>query len=175
MLARPARTLQAVAAVGALTSALCLGSVSPASADASCPTEQGAKAQVAALVAQLHDINASERTAVQQALVRSLQTMRGREASTKAERVNLGKQISALAKTLHDADSLVARKAIITSIHALQDQKKAGRLTGEQRAQLVADNTKLEQAVTATADTRAQRKAITTQFRHIHESFTCTP
>ena len=156
--------------------ALSFGSAGSASATASCPTNHGAKAQVAALVAQLHEAvpSHSARAATKRALVRSLQAMRGKQAKTKAERVNLGQQISALAKTLQTATTLVERKAIIASIHALQAEKKAGKLTKAERAQIKADNKALKRAVVAKLHTNTEIKAITAQFRLIHHSFTCT-
>lgn len=169
------RRAQAAFAAAALVGGICLGTVTQAAAAASCPTEKGAKEQVAVLVAQLHDVSRGDRAQVRHALIRSVQTLRGKDATTKTERVTLGRQISALARTLHTADTLVARKAIITSIHALQAQKKAGRTTTAQTARLERDNAHLEKAAVSTATTRAEKKAITRQFRHIHESFTCTP
>jgi hypothetical protein len=104
-----------------------------------------------------------------------MHALREKNAKTKVERANLGKQISALAKTLHDATNLVERKAIIAAIHALQAQKQRGPLTKAERVQLKADNAALRKAVLAKAHTNAEIKAITAQFRKIHESFTCTP
>lgn len=178
MFARPRKHGTAAAVVAVIAAALAFSSAGPASAAASCPTEQGARAQVAALVAQLHDVvpSRSARAATRVALVHSLHALRDTTAPTPAERANLGRQISALARTLHTAPGLVERKAIIASIHALQAQKKArGPLTDAQRAQVTADDAALERAIVARADTRAQRRAITAQFRTIHESFTCTP
>jgi hypothetical protein len=175
MPARITRRGQAAVAAAAVAAALSFGSAATAAAAASCPTDQGAKAQVAALVAQLHDDvpSRSARASTRLALVRSLHALRGEHATTKAERTNLGRQISALARTLHDANSLVERKAIITSIHALQAQKRAA-MTAAQSARIKADNAALQKAVVAKLDTKAERRAITSRFRKIHESFTCT-
>ena len=172
---RPNHGKEAAAAV-LLVAALSFGGAGSASATASCPTIHGAKAQVAALVAQLHEAVPSHgaRAATRRALVQSLQAMRGKEAKTKAERVNLGQQISALANTLHNATSLVERKAIIASIHALHAEKKAGQLTKAERVQIKADNKALQRAVVAKLHTNVEIKAITAQFRLIHHSFTCT-
>jgi hypothetical protein len=176
MFARSPKHGKEAAAAVLLVAALSFGGAGSASAAASCPTNQGAKAQVAALVAQLHEAvpSHSARAAIKRALVQSRQAMRGKEAQTKSERVNLGQQISALAKTLHTATTLVERKAIIASIHALQAEKKAGKLTKAERAQIKADNKALKKAVVAKLDTSAEIKAITAQFRLIHKSFTCT-
>jgi hypothetical protein len=176
MFARTAKHGKETAAAAVLAAAMALGIAGPASATASCPTDHGAKAQVSALVTHLHDIVPSHqaRAATRVALLQSLRALRGTSAPTKAERVNLGRQISALAKTLHTAPGLIERKAIVAAIHALQAQKARGPLTDEQRAQITADAAALEKVVVAKADTRAQRKAITEQFRKIHESFTCT-
>lgn len=165
----------AAAAAAALAGALSFGSAAPAAAAASCPTDHGAKAQVAALVAQLHEDvpSRSARANTRLALVRSLHALRGEHATTKAERTNLGRQISALAKTMHTAKTLVERKAIITSIHALQAQKRAT-MTAAQTAKITADNAALQKAVVAKLDSKAERTAITSQFRKIHQSFTCT-
>lgn len=165
-----------IAAAAVLVAALSFGSAGPASAAASCPTDHGAMAQVAVLVAQLHDVVHSHkaRAATRHALVRSMHALQGEQATTTAERANLGGQISALAKTLHSATSLVERKAIIASIHALQAQKQHGPMSHAERAQLKADNAALRKAVVAKLDNKAEIKAITAQFRKIHESFTCT-
>jgi hypothetical protein len=103
-----------------------------------------------------------------------MHAMRGEGATSRAERVTLRQQICALAKTLHTATNLVERKAIITSIHALQAEKSKGSLTKAERAQIKADNAALRKAVVAKLDTNAEIKAITAQFRLIHNSFTCT-
>jgi len=176
MFARTSKHGKEAAAAAVLAAAMAFGIAGPASAAASCPTDQGAKAQVSALVAQLHEIVPSHnaRAATRVALVQSLHALRDTSAPTKAERVNFGRQISALAKTLHTAPGLVERKAIIAAIHALQAQKARGPLTDKQGAQVTADVAALEKVVVAKADTKAQRKSITEQFRKIHESFTCT-
>jgi hypothetical protein len=164
------------AAAAVLAAALSFGIAGPASAATSCPTDQGATAHVSALVAQLHEVvpSHSARAATRVALVQSLHALRRANTPTKAERANFGQQISALAKTLHTAPGLVERKAIIAAIHALQAQKAHGPLTEKKLAQITADGAALEKVVVAKADTKAQRKAITEQFRKIHESFTCT-
>lgn len=164
-----------VAVVALLAAALSFGVAGPAAADGSCPTQKEAKAQVAALVAQLHDVlpSRSARAATRVALVKSLHALRDKGTDTKAKRANFGQQISALAKTLHTAPGPVERKAIIAAMHALQAQKAHGPLTDEQVAEVTADNAALETAVVAKADTKAQRKAITAQFRTVHESFSC--
>jgi hypothetical protein len=176
MFARTSKHGKEAAAAAVLVAAMSFGFAGPATAAASCPTDKGAKAQVAVLVAQLHDVVHSHRAraATRHALVRSMHALRGEEATTKAERVNLGQQISALAKTLQTAPGLVERKAIITSIHALQAEKRQGAMTHAKHAQLKANNAALEEAVLAKADNKAEIKAITAQFRKIHESFTCT-
>jgi len=176
MFARAPEHGKEAAAAMVLVAAMSFGFAGPASATASCPTDHGAKAQVAVLVAQLHDVVQSQkaRAATRHALVRSMHALRGEGAKTKADRVNLGQQISALAKTLHDAPGLVERKAIVASIHALQAQKQHGPMTHAERAQLKADNAALEKAVLSKVDNKAEIKAITAQFRKIHESFTCT-
>jgi hypothetical protein len=176
MFARTPKHGKEAAAAAVLAAALSFGISGPATAAASCPTDQGAKAQVAALVVQLHDVIPSHkaRAATRVALVQSLHAVRDEDGATKADRANFGQQISALAKTLHTAPGLVERKAIIVAIHALQAQKAHGRLTAKQLARITADNAALEEVVVAKADTKTQRKAITAQFRKIHETFTCT-
>jgi hypothetical protein len=165
------RTVSAATTL-AVTAALAVGAAGPATARA-CPTEQGARTQVAALVAQLHDLSGRERADVRRALVTSLHTERGAHASAPDERAGLGQAISALARTLRDADTQVERAAIVTSIHALQAQKRAAHATARQLRQLRSDNAALQRAVLAVTDTRAERRAITASFRHVHESFTC--
>lgn len=176
MLARTAKHSKEAAAAVVLVTALAFGAAGPASAATSCPTDHGAKAQVAALVAALHDAvpSASARAQTRRALVASLNALREENAQTKAERANLGQQISALAKTLHNATSTIERNAIIASIHALQAQKQQGPLTEAQRAQLKSDNAALEKAVITQLDNPTEIKAITAQFRAIHASFTCS-
>lgn len=176
MFARTPRHGKEAAAAAVLAAALSFGIAGPASAAASCPTDRGAKAQVAALVAQLRVAvpSRSARANTRRALVQSMHALRGENAKTKTERASLGRQISALAKTLHTATSLVERKAIIAAIHALQAQKQRGPLTKAQGAHLKADDAALEKAVVAKLDNKAESKAITARFRKIHESFTCT-
>jgi hypothetical protein len=176
MFARMPKHGKEAAAAVLLMAALSVGSAGSASAAASCPTNQGAKAQVAALVAQLHEAipSRSVRGATGRALVRSMQAMRGKEATTRLERVTLGQQISALATTLRTTTNLVERKALITSIHALQAEKARGPLTTAERTQIKADNRALQRAVVARLHTSAEITAITAQFRLIHQSFTCT-
>ena len=176
MFARTPKHGREAAAAAVLVAAMAVGIASPASAAASCPTDQGAKAQVSALVAQLYDVVPSHkaRVATRVALVQSVHALRDTSAPTKSERANFGQQISALAKTLHTAPGLVERKEIIAAIHALQAQKARGPVTGKQRAQITADAAALEKVIVAKADTKAQQKSITEQFRKIHLSFTCT-
>jgi len=176
MFARTTKHGKEAAVVAVIAAALAFTSAGPATAAASCPTERGAKTQVAALVAQLHAVvpSHSARAATRVALVHSLHALRDTGTTTKADRANFGQQISALAKTLHAAPGLVERKAIIASIHALQALKAHGPSTDEQRAQITADDAALEKVVVAKADTKAQKRAITAQFRLIHKSFTCT-
>ncbi|MGZ4614752.1 MAG: hypothetical protein ACXV4A_04260, partial [Actinomycetes bacterium] len=152
---------KAAAAVAVLAATLSFANVGPAAAAASCPTDQGAKTQVAALVAQLHDVihSRSARANTRLALVQSRHALRDEHATTTAKRANLGRQISALAKTLHTAKTREERKAIITAIHALQAQKQRGPVTDAQRAQLKADNAALQKAVVAKLDTKAQIKS----------------
>ena len=104
MTLRPARRMLSVATAVAVTVALAVSGAGPAAARA-CPTEQGARTQVAALVAQLHDLSGSERSDVRRALVTSLHTERGAHADTPDERAALGQAISALARTLRDENS----------------------------------------------------------------------
>ncbi len=176
MFARPTKHGKEAAVVAVIAAALAFSSAGPASAAASCPTEKGAKTQVAALVASLDDVvpSHSARAATRVALVHSLHALRDTTAPTKADRANFGQQISALAKTLHAAPGPVEHAAIIAAMHTLQAQKAHGPLTDQQAAQITADDTALETAIVAKADTKAQKKAITAQFRTIHESFTCT-
>lgn len=151
--------------------------LAPASAAtaASCPTQAQVKAQVAALVTQLRsDVpSVTTRAALRAALLESRRALRGAKAKTPAQRRGLGRQISALAKQLGDVHTAVHRRAILTQIHALQEQKERGGLTAAERARLKADNAALRKAVVAKLDNAAEIRSITSKFRAIHRSFTC--
>jgi hypothetical protein len=166
--------LRAGAAALAVGAAVAVASP-PAAAAASCPTEAQIKAQVAALVAQLKaDVpSGTARAAVAKALLESRRALRGEKARTPAQRAAFGQAISALARQLGDAETEVARRAILTQIHALQEQKERGGLTAAERTQLKADNAALRAAVVAKLDTAAEVRTITAKFRGIHLSFTC--
>lgn len=115
MFARTPKHGKEAAAAAFLVLALSFGTAGSATAAASCPTDKGAKTQVAALVAQLHDMvtSRSARAATRAALLQSLHALRDTSTPTEADRANFGQQISALAKTLHTAPGPVERKAII--------------------------------------------------------------
>jgi hypothetical protein len=122
MFARTPKHGKEAAAAVVLVAAVSFGIAGPASAAASCPTDQGAKAQVAALVARLPMVvpSHSARAATRVALVQSLQALRDEGGATRADRAIFGEQISALAKTLHGAPGMVEHTAIIAAIHALK-------------------------------------------------------
>ena len=165
----------AVAAATLLTSSL--GSMAPVQAQESCVSGAEVRTQVHALVSSLRDDikSSSTRSALAAALVDTLKTFRGAEASSAAERRELGQEIAALAKQLKDANTRVARKAIVLEILALTDQRRQGPLTTAEKTALNAAVAALKQAVVAKTDSSAEGRAVAAAFKSLHAQFVCTP
>ena len=165
----------AVAAATLMTSSL--GYMGPVQAKESCVSGAEVRTEVHALVSSLRDDvrSRSSRAALAAALVETLKTFRGAEASSPAERRELGQEISALAKQLKDADSRVARKAIVLEILALTEQRRQGPLTTAEKTALDAAVTALKRAVVAKTDGGAEGRAVAAAFKSLHAQFVCTP
>lgn len=175
MPAVPSRILAALGAIALGGALVVAGPGSTAAAAESCPTTAQVQARVAALVAQLRsDVpSTTTRKAIAKALLESRRALRGHKARTPAQRAAFGQAIAALARQLGDASTAEQRRAILTQIHALQEQKERGRLTATERARLKADNAALVAAVVAKLDNAAEVRSVTGKFRKIHLSFTC--
>lgn len=166
---------------GVAAAALLMGALSPqttarAAADP-CVSGAEVRTQVRALVASLKDDvkRQSSRAHLAAALVDALQTFRGADADTAAERRELGEEISALARQLNDAPDRVARKAIIVQILALTEQRERGAFTDAERTQLNEALTALKNAVVAKTDGGAEGRAVAAAFKEIRAQFRCTP
>lgn len=165
----------AVAAATLMTSTL--GFVGPVQATESCVSGAEVRTRVHALVSSLRDDvkSPSTRSALAAALVDTLKTFRGAEASSPAERRELGQEIAALARQLKDANTRVARKAIVLEILALTDQRRQGPLTTAEKTALDAAVAALKQAVVAKTDGGAEGRAVAAAFKSLHAQFVCTP
>ncbi len=163
-----------VTATAGLTAGIFMG-VPTAAGAATCPAREATKAQVAALVDQLRaDVPSMDaRQALRAALLEAAKTARGAQADTPAERAALGKQVSALARTLSDAETAVERKAIVAQIVSLRQQRQGAGRTAEEKATLKAAVDALRTAVVRTLDTTEERRAVTSQFRAINHAVSC--
>jgi hypothetical protein len=160
----------------AATSALVLSGMSASPADAArCVSGAEVRDQVSAFVQTLRDDVKSQdaRTAVKGALVESVKTARGAKADSAEERQILGEEISALAKQLEDAPGLVERKALIAEIHALQEQKRADRLTRADVKEIKTDLRSLKRAIVAKTDHVAEGRAVADFFHALMDQFNC--
>jgi leucyl-tRNA synthetase len=168
-----------VVAAAAMTAAWTTAAIVPSTVTAADPCVSGAevRAQVHELVASLRDdIGArSTRAHIAAALVDTLHTFRGAKADSAAERQALGQAIAALAKQLQSAESLVARKAIVTEILALTEQRERGPFTADERAELEAAVAALKNAVVARTDRAVEGREVAAAFSALHEQFTCRP
>ena len=151
-------------------------SLAPATATAAaCASRSAVHTQVADLVHSLRDDVHSRpaRSATAHSLVEAIRTFRGADANTAAERRALGEQISALAKQLQTAGSLVARKALIAEIHALTEQREHGAFTAAERAELRADVAALKNALVDSTDRRAEAGQVSAAVRALQAQFSC--
>jgi hypothetical protein len=162
------------AAVFTVSCVIPVAVAAPADA-ARCVSGAQVRGQVATFVHDLRDDvrSAEARTAVRGAMVQSVRAARGVEASTPRERRGLGEQISALARQLKDAGTLVERKAIVAEIHALQEQKRAGRVTGRDLRRLRGDIGRLEHALVAATDTRGEGRQVAAFVHELMAQFSC--
>jgi len=165
----------AVAAATLMTSTL--GFVGPVQATESCVSGAEVRSRVHALVSSLRDDvkSPSTRSALAAALVETLKTFRGAEATSPSERRELGQEIAALARQLKDANTRAARKAIVLEILALTDQRRQGPLSTAEKTALNAAVTALKQAVVAKTDGGAEGRAVAAAFKSLHAQFVCTP
>jgi len=150
--------------------------VTAAPADAgTCLTGAQVRNQVSTFVHSLRDDvrSTAARSAVRAAFVEAVRTARGAKADTAAERRGLGGQISALAKQLSGTTNLVERKALITQIHALQEQNRADRVTTTDVAQLRSDVAAVKRAVTAKVNTRAEGRQVAAFVHTLMSQFSC--
>lgn len=166
------RVLAAVLSAAAI--ALPVAATAPADA-ARCVSGAEVRNQVSRFVRDLRDdvTSRAARDAVRGAFVESVRAARGVKARTPTERKGLGEQISALARQLADAQSLVERKALIAEIHALQEQKRADRVTRRDLARLRADVTGVRRALVAAVDTKAEGRQVAAFAHELMAQFTC--
>ena len=166
----------AVAAATLMTSSL--GSMAPVQAQESCVSGAEVRTQVHALVSSLRDDikSSSTRSALAAALVDTLKTFRGAEACEpgRATRARSGDRRSRQ-EQLKDANTRVARKAIVLEILALTDQRRQGPLTTAEKTALNAAVAALKQAVVAKTDSGAEGRAVAAAFKSLHAQFVCTP
>lgn len=159
----------------AAASALVL-TLTPASALAApCASRVELREQVAALRADMRDDITSRqaRSATADAVHAVIDTFRGEDADTAAERESLGKQISAALKDLRSSHNRVERKALRAEIKALREQREKGRFTRAEREQLRAGLASLQGAVLSRADNPKERRELARDFRALRAELSC--
>lgn len=131
---------------------------------------------VSAFVADIRDDVKSDRArgATRKALVQSMRTFRGEQAQTRAERRELGQQISALARQQRHTNNAVEKRALATAVLALVEQRERGRLTAGERKEMRGSIARLERAVKNRADNAGERAEIATAIRQIVQQYTCS-
>jgi hypothetical protein len=151
-----------------------VAAASPADA-ARCVSGSEVRQQVSTFVHSIRDdvTSAPARAAVRGAFVESVKAARGAKADTPKEKKGLGKEISALANQLKDAETLVERKAIIAEIHALQEQKRAGEVTTEDVESIKADLAKVKRAIKAETDSKGEGKQVAAFVHALMAQFDC--
>jgi hypothetical protein len=151
-----------------------VASAGPADA-ARCVSGSQVRQQVSTFVHSLRDdvTSAPARAAVRGAFVESVKAARGAKADTPKEKKGLGKEISALANQLKDAETLVERKAIIAEIHALQEQKRAGEVTTEDVESIKTDLAKVKRAIVAKTDSKGEGKQVAAFVHALMAQFDC--
>lgn len=166
--------LVAAGAVCALTLTGTTLAAAPADA-ARCLSGADVRGKVAAFVHSLRDdvASASARRETKHALVTSLRTARGAQADTGEERSELGQQIAALAKQLKDTSNVVERKALVEQIHALQIQKRADGVSGEDVKTLHADAHALAHAIKTKTDTEREDNQVAAFVHALMAQFAC--
>jgi hypothetical protein len=160
----------------AATAALSLTAFNPTSASAArCVSGQDVRQQVSTFVHSLRDDVKSQavRKDVKAALVETAKTVQGVKADTNKERRGLGVEISALARQLKDQENRVDRAALITQIHALQEQKRTDRVTAEDVTELKRDVKRLDRRLVAKTDTRAEARQVAQWARDFMAQFDC--
>ena len=163
--------LVAAGAVCALTLTGTTLAAAPADA-ARCLSGADVRGKVAAFVHSLRDDVASA-SARRETLVTSLRTARGAQADTAEERSELGPQIAALAKQLKDTSNVVERKALVEQIHALQIQKRADGVSGEDVKTLHADAHALAHAIKTKTDTEREDNQVAAFVHALMAQFAC--
>ncbi len=168
------RSLVAGALAAAALTTAPVAMATPAQA-ASCASGSEVRQQVATFVHSLRDDvpSARSRAAVRRAFVESVRTARGAKAGTAEERRALGREISALARQLHDAEGRVERKALVAEIHALQEQKRQDRVSAEDVEAIEADVVALRRAIIGRVDTTRERSQVATFARTLVAQLTC--
>jgi hypothetical protein len=161
----------AVAAAATLVPTL---AASPADA-ARCVSGAEVRRQVSGFVHSIRDDveSPSARAAVRGAFVESVKAAKGAKADTPKEKKGLGKEISALARTLKDAETLVERRAIIAEIHALQEQKRADEVTSDDVDSLQADVKKVKRAIVKKTDTVGEGRQVAEFVHALMAQFDC--
>jgi hypothetical protein len=149
--------------------------MSTSASAARCVSGADVRQQVSTFVHSLRDdVKApSTRDAVRAASIETVRAARGVKADTAAERTALGAEISALARQLQGATSLVERRAILAQIHALQEQKRAGRVSSRDLTVFRADIQGLKRAIVAKTDTPAEGKQVANFAHALMAQFNC--
>jgi septal ring factor EnvC (AmiA/AmiB activator) len=151
---------------------------SPAAADEVCRPGADVRVMVKDLVTSIQDDvrSQSARAATRLALVESVRTFRGARADTAAERKGLGKEISAYARQLGDAENQVERKALVAAILALTEQRHGGpNFTAEERKELRGAIADLRRAIVKRADTAAEGRKYGHAISAIVQQLSCKP
>lgn len=164
--------LAAVASASAVVFSLSAGS---AMAAGPCVSGAEVSGQVHSLVASLRDDVKSNagRSALAHAMVDTLHTYRGVDATTAAQRQALGQQIADLRQQLHTAGSKVERSALRLSIKALVEQRERGAFTAAERATIQGYLDALRHAVMNKTNTRAEGQAVSAAFKNLHTQMGC--
>ena len=172
-------TMNTVRIAGVATAAALILPLSPTTATAaeSCASRADIRMQVSAFVQGLSDdlTSRSARAATTDALLATVQTFRGANADTAAERTALAEEIQALAHQLKDLPGGVERKALALQIKALVEQRDRGGITAEERADLRAALAALKNALITSTDTAAEGQAVATFVQRFVKNFAPCP
>jgi hypothetical protein len=156
--------------------AVALSTVPVATASAHrCVSGADVRQQVSTFVHSLHgdSLTPKTRRAVKGALIESVKAARGAKADTPHENRGLGAEIRVLARQLGDTKDKVAHDALIAQIHALQDQKKAARTSGDDVQELRGDVRQLKRDLVAKANTDAQGRQVSAFVHALMAQFDC--
>jgi hypothetical protein len=161
-----------VAAAAVLGMSLPTGSA--VAAEERCVPGQQVSAAIQALLDELRgEVPPSAGRAVGHALKEAVQTFRGADADTAAERRQLGAEIRALVSRRADTESTVKRKAITVEVKSLQEQRERGRFTAAEKRELRAALQGLRAAVVAEADNPGVGRTLSAELRELLDDVGC--